>query len=395
MGEQAFRFDRIAVSGYRCLEDVEVDLRGLNVVIGPNGAGKSTLLDTLVLLATSTRNAGLAEAVARRGGFNRLVSFGRKDATVRVAVSSSPQPWPGGQTPAPIKYSLELGASGNGFDVASESLDQARDPAASRPFFFIQRTRTHRKIHDPKTNSLVDPDWDVASHETILSGAVRMHLEPSRFRRHMGGATYYPPAAIGDRDPLRLSQTLVPTASTPEPDGSNILSVLQKIRAEHEDRWQQIEDVLHAGFPTFRKLEWAIVGAGQVTLAWHDTRFKNPLFANELSSGMLRFLMLSTVLLCPEPPAIILLDEPELSLHPELLRLLAELLVQAAQRTQILVATHAGSLLRWFKPEHVIVVDSEEGRSTFTRGDALDLDRWMNDYTLDQVWEMGEMGGRP
>ena len=395
MANQGFRFDRISVAGYRCLEQVSVDLRGLNVVIGPNGAGKSTFLDTFMLLAAATKGGGLAEAVARRGGFHRMLNLARNNESLRISVDTNPQVWPGGESLAPITYSLDLQLSGNGFVIGSELLDQRRDPAAPDPFHFVQRIGGHRKIHDPKTAKLVDPDWDLANHETILSALVRTYAQPAQFRGYMAGATLFPPVPLDERAPLRLPQTFVPTASVPAPDGTNLLSVLQKIRAEHEDYWEQIEDALRAGFPTFRKLEWAIVAAGQVALAWHDRRFKEPLFANELSSGMLRFIHLAALLLCPEPPSVILLDEPELSLHPELLRILAELLVQAADRSQIIVATHAGSLLRWFKPEHVIVVDAPQGVPAFTRGNELDLDGWMQDYTLDEIWHMGEMGGRP
>ncbi|MBI5490656.1 MAG: AAA family ATPase [Deltaproteobacteria bacterium] len=395
MADPAFRLDHLSVSGYRCLDDVGVDLRGLNIVIGPNGAGKSTFLDAFLMLAAATRGGGIAEAFARRGGFARMLTFGRKDASMRISIASSPQPWPGGQAPSPIQYSLDLRQSGTGFSIASEVLQQRREPAVSGPFYFVQRDAAHAKIHDPHTTTIVEPDWALIGYETVLSALVRTHAEVARFRTHLAGATLFPPAPLDERSALRLPQTFVPTASIPAPDGSNLVSVLQKIRAEHEDHWEQLEDALRAGFPTFRKLEWAIVGAGQAALAWHDTRFKDPLFANELSSGMLRFTLLCTLLLCPDPPPIILLDEPELSLHPELLRILAELLLQAAARTQIIVATHAESLLRWFKPEHVIVVDSQDGKVAFSRGDTLDLDRWMKDYTLDELWRMGELGGRP
>ena len=91
-----------------------------------------------------------------------------------------------------------------------------------------------------------------------------------------------------------------------------------------------------------------------------------------------------------------MIDEPEVSLHPELLSILADCLRQAAQRTQLLVATHADRLVRFLSPREVIALDlQDDGVSTATRADELDLDSWLKEYTLDQVWQHGRMGGRP
>jgi predicted ATPase len=174
-----------------------------------------------------------------------------------------------------------------------------------------------------------------------------------------------------------------------------LLSVLYNLRAEHLPWYEQIEDALRAGFPTLNKLDFPIVGAGQVSMAWHDRAHSSPVFANEISAGTLRFLHLCTLLLSPEPPQVILLDEPEVSLHPHLLRLLADLLIQAADRSQIFVATHAAGLLRWLKPEHVVVTDRSEEGVRMRRGDDMSLSGWLDQYSLDQLWEMGEIGGRP
>jgi predicted ATPase len=110
---------------------------------------------------------------------------------------------------------------------------------------------------------------------------------------------------------------------------------------------------------------------------------------------MLRFLWLATLLASPGLTALTLLDEPEVSLHPELLSLLAGLLRAAASRTQLIVATHSDRLVRFLKPAEVVVIDStEDGMARFTWADQLDLDEWLTEYTLDEVWRMGRMGGR-
>jgi predicted ATPase len=94
-------------------------------------------------------------------------------------------------------------------------------------------------------------------------------------------------------------------------------------------------------------------------------------------------------------PAVTLLDEPEVSLHPELLNLLAHLLREASQRSQIVVATHSDRLVRFLKPSEVLVADlTEDGLTELTWADSLDLEKWLDEYTLDEVWSIGRLGGR-
>jgi predicted ATPase len=116
---------------------------------------------------------------------------------------------------------------------------------------------------------------------------------------------------------------------------------------------------------------------------------------HQVSEGMLRFVWLATLLQSPGLTALTLLDEPEVSLHPELLSLLAGLLREAAERTQIVVATHSDRLIRFLKPTEVVVMDAaENGASTMTWAEKLDLDQWLEEYTLDELWLNGRLGAR-
>ena len=101
------------------------------------------------------------------------------------------------------------------------------------------------------------------------------------------------------------------------------------------------------------------------------------------------------MLLSPQTSPITLIDEPEVSLHPELLKLLAELLQDASARGQIIVATHAAELIRWLQPNEIMVLDKVDGCTSCTWADSLNLDDWLREYTLDELWLMGTLGGRP
>ena len=130
-------------------------------------------------------------------------------------------------------------------------------------------------------------------------------------------------------------------------------------------------------------------------MTWKERGFKHPFYMHQLSEGTLRFLWLVTLLYSPGLTKVTMIDEPEVSLHPELLSVLAECLREASQRTQLIVATHADRLVRFLHPNEVITMDvGDEGVSTATWADELDLDQWLEEYTLDQVWQHGRMGAR-
>jgi predicted ATPase len=132
-----------------------------------------------------------------------------------------------------------------------------------------------------------------------------------------------------------------------------------------------------------------------LAMTWKDRKFDKPIYMNELSEGILRFLWLVSLLQSPNLSTVTMIDEPEVSLHPELLSMLSELMREASKRTQLIVATHSDRFIRFLKPEEVVVMDIDDaGCTTATIADSMDLDEWLAEYSLDEVWRMGRMGGR-
>jgi len=156
-----------------------------------------------------------------------------------------------------------------------------------------------------------------------------------------------------------------------------------------------VHDALRSAFPDFEKLGFPPVAAGKFSMTWKDKNFSKPIYPHELSEGTLRFLWLVTLLQSKELTAVTLVDEPEVSLHPELLRLLADLMREASKRSQLIVATHSDRLIRFLEPQEVLVCDAEDGLMTLAWADKLDLDKWLAEYSLDEIWAMNVMGGRP
>jgi predicted ATPase len=133
----------------------------------------------------------------------------------------------------------------------------------------------------------------------------------------------------------------------------------------------------------------------KIRIEWRERGSDSYFNANQLSDGTLRFMCLATLLLQPEMPSLVLLDEPELGLHPAAIQLLADLLRQASTRTQLLVSTQSVTLVNHLEPQSVWVADRHDGATEFRHLAKQDLTQWANAYALGELWEKNVLGGRP
>ncbi|HWF06014.1 MAG TPA: AAA family ATPase, partial [Candidatus Angelobacter sp.] len=206
--------------------------------------------------------------------------------------------------------------------------------------------------------------------------------------------TFYHVLNVDPRSPVRLPQPMQP-ATLPGRNGEELVSCLFYLRETERHRFDAIEDSLRAAFPRFDRLDFPPVAAGTLALAWREKGFSKPLYMHQLSEGTLRFLWLATLLQSPGLTALTLLDEPEVSLHPELLSLLADLLREASKRTQLMVATHSDRLIRFLEPEEVLLMNStDDGMSSVNWASELNLGEWLKEYSLDELWRNGRIGAR-
>jgi len=372
------RFRDISIKGFRRLADVELELRPLNVLIGANGIGKSSFLDALSLLS-SAAHGSLSRAISDLGGMSALVTYDRGpglsfDISMEV------------KDHAPLRYALRLKLQGTGYSIVEEVLRQGSfkhmvsHPGSVRYFNVLDK--------------LVEPTWDHDPLETSLSEVPRVLEEPGDFRSRLASSTFYHLLNVEPRSPVRVPQPIRP-ATLPGKDGEDLVSCLYNLRESDRDRFEAIEDALHAAFPGFERLDFPPIAAGTLAMTWRDKNFSQPFYTHQLSEGMLRFLWLATLLQSPGLTALTLIDEPEVSLHPELLNLLADLFREASRRTQLVIATHSDRLVRFLKPEEVIVMDAtDDGMAQLTWADKLDLKEWLDEYSLDEVWRRGLIGGR-
>jgi predicted ATPase len=382
---RAIRFKDLSIHGFRRLYDVSLPLRPLSVMIGANGTGKTSVLDVLSLLANSAQGK-LGDSLTELSGLASVLTGDRAEE-LRLAISMTV---PGN---VPLDYSLELRLQGVAYVISEERLSQQRQPKPP-PFYHIDSHGPNIRYYEADQGGLVRPTWEHKSLETSLAQVPKMFREPEEFRNRLSSSTFYHVLNVDPRSPVRLPQPLRP-ATLPGPNGEDLVSCLFYLREAERSRFEAIEDALRAAFPRFDRLDFPPVAAGTLALTWRETTFSRPLYMHQLSEGTLRFLWLATLLQSPGLTALTLLDEPEISLHPELLSLLAELLREASRRTQLVVATHSDRLIRFLQPEEVVLLDStEEGMSTLTWADQLDLAEWLKEYSLDELWSNGRLGAR-
>lgn len=393
------RFEHLTIKGFRRLLDIDVELRPLTVLIGINGVGKSSVLDAISLLSSSAAGR-LRERLGEMGGLSTLMTIDRGKHLVLGSQMDV-------HGDAPLNYSLTLTPTGPAYSIEHELLYQQRNKNPSplkhiesrgADIRYFEQAAQLPKLTPPRIirpqPRLTRPTWEHNPLESSLSQVPKMFQPPEEFRRHLASATIYHALDVGLRAPVRLPQTMQPD-DLPGINGETLVSCLYSLRETDRARFEAVEDALRVALPSFDRLNFPPVAAGTIAMTWRDRAFSQPIYTNQLSEGILRFLWLVTLLQSPGLPSICMIDEPEISLHPEMLSLLADLLREASQRALIVVATHSDRLVRFLEPKEVLVMDmQDDGAASATWADSLDLDCWLDEYTLDQLWRMGEMGGR-
>lgn len=379
------RFTELDIKGFRRLSEAKLELRPLCVMIGANGVGKTSILDALSLLAGSAAG-NMTESISELGGLTNVLTYDRSNELelgIKMEVSGH----------KPLEYALKVRPEGVAYSIERESLSQRRRPE-SPPFYHLVARGSEVQYFDASQGKLVRPNWEHNPLESSLSQVPKMFQEPEEFRRRLASSTFYHVLDVSHRSPVRLPQPMQPS-TLPGRNGEGLVSCLFYLREVERHRFEAVEDALRAAFPRFERLDFPPVAAGTLALTWREDGFSRPLYMHQLSEGTLRFLWLTALLQSPGLTALTLLDEPEVSLHPELLSLLADLLREASRTSQIIVATHSDRLVRFLRPSEVVAMDiSDEGTTELMWADNFDLEKWLEDYTLDELWRSGRIGAR-
>jgi len=379
-----YQLTQMSITGFRRLFSAEMKIRPLTVMIGANGVGKTSVLEIFSLLSASAQGK-LKHILSQFGGIQDILT-GDKADTMQIKISLEKP------TQTPLDYSLTLHLKGMSYEIGTEILEQNQTVS---PLKYIEADRNDIKYYRPEDNQWVRPIGHPSPFETSLFQIPKLSQIPEIVRQQLADLTYYSAYAlnVSYHAPIRLPQKMQP-ATQPGPHGEELIACLFYLRETDRTRFEIIEDTLAVAFPSFERLDFPPVAAGTLAMTWKDKDFSKPLYLNQLSEGVLRFLWLITLLHSPQPSAITLIDEPEVSLHPQLLSILTDAMNEASEHTQLIVATHSERLIRFLEPAQVLVIDQEDGLAKMNWADTLDLEAWLAEYTLDELWRLGRLGGR-
>ena len=360
--------DKLTIQGFKSIRELkDLELSNLNVIVGANGAGKSNLISFFKMLRALI-DGQLNRYVRDSGGIEDLLFSGPKE------------------TPK-MSFETRFGARGFRFTLVPTPNsgcaieDEARfyqhgnagwwelgdsDSGQSKMVAEVTNQRPDAKYSKPIYDAIAS--WQIYHfHDTSASAPMRKY------------------EIVQDRKVLRS-------------DAANIGPFLLRLRENSEDAYQAIIDAIRLVTPFFDDfvLEPSEFGEDRkVNISWRQKGSDYPMQPHHLSDGSIRFICLATALLQPNPPSTIIIDEPELGLHPAAIEVLAELIQLASERTQVIIATQSPALINQFQIEDILVVNRKEGASTFERLKEEDFSHWLENYSIGQLWEKNVIAGGP
>jgi predicted ATPase len=368
-------------------EGIDLPLGNLNVLIGPNGSGKSNLLELLALLKAATSN--LPEPVKEMGGVREWLWKGKdslREATVEAIVEN-----PNGKQP--LRHGLCISDHGGRFEVVDEYIEN-EEPFGDEvgPYFFYRFQRGHPVLNELNRSKrelkreIVKPEQSILPQISDPERYPELAWLKMRYEKIFLFRNWsFGPGAL-----LRREQSTQGRADSLNDNCENLALVLQRVRAKVKPEFIESLGNLYEGIEdTHLSIE------GGKVLLFLEEKGVGQIPTTRLSDGTLRYLSLLAILLDSEPPPLIAIEEPELGLHPDIIPHLVDLLVRAAQRTQVVVTTHSRLLVDALSddPSSVIVCNKEDGSSRITRLDKSALAEWIEKYSLGKLWSMGELGG--
>ena len=371
--------DYITIRGFKSIASIEkLPLTACNVLIGPNGSGKSNFIGVFAFLH-AIREGRLRNYVIEAGGAEKVLHFGSKTTKeIDFQLSFAPAFNPTAQAVHPLEYVLTLAPTkDDGLYPASESASLGL-PGSHGPVGFARRENGREAgISNPNFADGSPPHW------------VRVRLGDWRIYHVHDTSSSSQMRKTGAVNDNRFLQ----------PDGSNLAAFLYYLHEREETSYGLIRRTLQRVAPFFDdfRLEPLRLKPDDIKLEWRHKNSDQYFDASSLSDGTLRFIALVTLFLQPKQylPSVILVDEPELGLHPYAIEMLTSLIRAASTNTQVIVSTQSSLLLDHLEPEDVLVANRVGGATQITRLESARLVEWLKDYSLGQLWEKNEFAGRP
>jgi len=364
---------KLELRGFKSIKDASLELRPLNILIGSNGAGKSNLISYFKLL-NEMMGGRLQQHIAKTGHAQAILHFGPKvtpqlDATLELKTQNGV-----------ATYHMRMSyAAGDTLVLDHETVTYSRDglpPGFTRISLGSEHRETSIKIAAENGESTAKVFRHFLEHcrvyhfhDTSPTSRMQQHcyIEDNRWLMH---------------------------------DAGNLAAILFRLREQEKGiAYNRIVSTIRQIAPFFDDFELQPSGpyGKDIILNWKEAGSEQVFGPHQLSDGTLRAICLVTLLLQPEKdlPDLIVVDEPELGLHPYALQVVGSLLRRASSHAQILVSTQSSAFLDNFEPEDIIVVERNEQGTTFIRPDEQALREWLRDYSLGETWEKNVIGGGP
>ncbi len=352
----------IQVKGFKSIKDQSIPLAPINILIGANGSGKTNFISIFSLIR-NLYEKNLQEYVGKKGGSNSLLYLGKKVTdTIEITLS----------------FAKNDKRAHNRFNI---SLTEAQDSLLIKSL----GTAFYNGIWH---NQIFEQNIKEASFKDInYSQAYWVNPLLRDFEVYHFHDT-------GERSPLK-GKSQIDDNKTLRRDGGNLSSFLYYLKEKHNKSFLRIEKMVASVSPFFERfhLEPDRLNDNFIQLQWKQTGMYDGFFnAYQLSDGTLRFICLATLLLQPDPPGTIIIDEPELGLHPQAINKLSELMKVASNKSQIIVSTQSVTLLDNFEAKDIVCVNHQGGATVFNRLDEEELRVWLEDYSLGEIWEKNVIG---
>ena len=342
--------DYIEISGYKSIHEERIDLKPINILIGANGSGKSNFISFFVFLhKLYVRN--LNQHVALTGGENKVLHKGKR-VTNRISFKIE---FKNGQN----GYAATLQLGTEGFSFSDERLIYKGD-------FGVNISRLNSESNLGITNN----------------------FRKKYITRYLNGFRIYHFHDTSDQSPFTLLSHIENDIYYLYGNGANLAAFLYNIKKHKPFTYHRIVHTIQSVAPYFLDFELIPNEGSFVRLHWKDKHSDMVYGVTDLSDGTIRFIALTVLFLQPKLPDTIIIDEPELGLHPTAIAKLSGMIQSAAKKDcQVIIATQSPDLISHFSPDDIITVDQIEGCSKFKRLDADDLKGWLEDYTIDDLWK--------
>ena len=396
---------RLKISGLLSFgpKGVDLPMAPLNVLIGANGSGKSNLLEAIALLRSATSD--LAEPIARRGGPAEFFWKGpdvQQNQPKNIHMETIVD-FVGFQSISALQHVLKVSSFFGGHIAVTDErmvpLDAKHRRGKGRTFeLSFEGGMFDDKASGPGLLSKVENSSPQITKISARANPVASMLHFSNtelvlwyLKEQYEAIRLYRSWSFGPDAPLRAPCGAHGRSDFLDEDGGNLALVLSQFFGDHKRAVLDALRSLYDGIVDFR----CPVTGGTVGL-FLEEKGNRAIPATLLSDGTLRYLCLLAVLLHPKPPPLICIEEPELGLHPDLLPTLSDLMREASQRSQLVIATHSDVLVDTLtdQPESVVICEKHDGETEMRRLDKADLSKWLGDYSLGNLWMDGELGGK-